>query len=189
MRNRNSKARAWALTGLILLLAAAIAVSQHVKRGSAATIQADRLQYDWETGDSEMSGNCRVDIKGEYEATMTASSVLVKTDIEKAQVLFFEARGPVDFDILTMPANGKRSRIQARCSNSATFSEQTMLVVMKGDVHAEIDGVPKVETVQSAVYDGDSMTIDLENHTIDLVPAHLNIEMAPAAAEEAEGSE
>jgi lipopolysaccharide export system protein LptA len=177
----------WPLTALVLV--AAVGVGQQVRRGNVATIQAEQLEYDWETGDTKMTGNCRVDIKGDYDATMTTPALTFKTDIEKAQVLSFEASGPVNFDILTRPSNGKRSRILARCSDSATFSEQTMLVVMQGDAHAEITSLPRTETLQSAVYDGDSMTIDLKNHKVKLSQAHLKVEMAPTTGGGAEGTE
>lgn len=179
--------RLWPLT--LLALVAGIAGGQYVKRGNIATVQAEQLEYDWETGDTKMTGNCRVDIKGDYDATMTTPALVITTDIEKAQVLSFEATGPVTFDIVTRPTDGKRSRIQARCSDSATFSEETMLAVMKGDAHAEVTSLPRAESVQSAVYDGDSMTIDLKNHKIKLSQAHLKVEMAPAAGGPAEGTE
>jgi hypothetical protein len=190
MKMRSPMSAVSGLMALVLVLAAAATVSQQVLRGNVATIQAKELEVDWETGSTKMTGDCRVDIKGDYEATMTTPALVFTTDIEKAQVLSFEATGPVSFDILTRPTNGKRSRIVARCSDSATFSEQTMLVVMKGNAHAEITGVPRVESVKSAVYDGESMTIDLKNHTIKLAQAHLEVEMAPqAGAPGAEGDQ
>ncbi len=179
----------WPLVLLVLMLVAAVAVGQQIKRGNVATIQAEQLEYDWETGDTKMTGNCRVDIKGDYDATMTTPALVFRTDIETAQVLSFEATGPVTFDILTRPTDGKRSRIQARCSDSATFSEETMLAIMKGNAHAEITRLPRAESVQSVVYNGDSLTIDLRNHKIHFSGAHLEVEMAPETGEAAEGTE
>jgi phage gp45-like len=185
MRRQRSVAIILALS--LLLLAAAYA--QHIKKGSVAVIRSDELVVDWGTGDTEMTGNVRVDIKGDYTATMTASRVLVKADLEKSQVLSFEAVGPVSFEIDTKPVDGQRSHITAHCSRSATFSEQTMLVTMVGNAHAEITGASAVASqLESAKYDGDSMTIDLENRKINLKQATAEVHMAPQT-EKTEGAQ
>ncbi len=168
---------------LILLLAvsfAALASAQHVKQGSVAVIRSDELEVDWGTGLTEMTGNVRMDIRGDYTASMAASSVILKGDLEKSRVLSVEARGPVNFTIDTVSADGKRSHIAASCSQLATFSEQTMIVTMVGNAHAEITGAEAVVSqVQSAKYDGESMTIDLNQRMIKLKQATAEVHMAP----------
>jgi hypothetical protein len=184
---RRQRAVALILALSVLVLAAAYA--QHIKKGSVAVIRSDELVVDWGTGDTEMTGNVRVDIKGDYTATMTASRVLVKADLEKSQVLSFEALGPVNFEIDTKPVDGQRSHITARCSQSATFSEQTMLVTMVGNAHAEIAGAAAVASqVESAKYDAASMTINLDNRTITSKQATAEVHMAPQA-EKTEGAQ
>ena len=168
------------LVGALLLVAAACA--QHIKRGSVAVIRSDELEVDWGTGVTEMTGNVRVDIKGDYAATMWASAVTVRADLEKAQVLSLEAHGPVKFDIDTAPVEGKRSHIEATCKRQATFSEQTMTATLEGNAHVEITGAgAMVSQVESVRYDGDSLTIDLTNHKIKLKQATAEVQMAPGA--------
>jgi len=165
----------------VVLLAAAV-LAQHIRKGSVAVIRSDDMQVDWGTGLTEMTGNVRVDIKGDYTATMTASSVIVKADLEKAQVLSLEARGPVRFDIDTAPVEGKRSHITASCTQQAVFSEQTMVVTLEGNAHAEITGATAVVgQVEAAKYDGETVSIDLNKRSIRLKQATAEIHMAPEA--------
>ncbi|MGQ9731715.1 MAG: LptA/OstA family protein [Candidatus Zipacnadales bacterium] len=166
----------------VVLLIGAVGLTQHIRKGSVATIRSDEMEVDWGTGVTTMTGNVRVEIKGEYEATLVASSVVVKADIEKSQLLSLEAHGPVQFDMITAPVNGQRSHIVARCSQSATFSETTMIVQLQGDAHAEIRGGGRAfgtAEVESARYDGESITVDLNKRTIKLRQATLEMQMAP----------
>ena len=167
------------LLGLTLLLLAA-AYAQHVKQGSVATITSDELEIDYGTGVTEMTGNVKMNIRGDYTATMNASSVTLKGDLEKSRILSVEAHGPVDFVIDTTDKDGKRAHITASCSREATFTEQTMIVTMVGNAHAEITGAEAVATqLESAKYDGDSMTIDLNNRKISLKKATAEVHLAP----------
>jgi len=166
------------------LLVAAVVCAQHVKKGSVAIIRSDELEVDWGTGLTEMTGNVRMDIRGDYTASMAASSVVLKGDLEKSRVLSVEARGPVSFTVDTAPVDGKRSHITASCSQMATFTEQTMIVTMVGNAHAEITGAEAVVSqVESAKYDGESMTIDLNKRKIRLKSATAEVHMAPEAAQ------
>jgi len=168
--------------GLALLLLVA-AYAQHVKQGSVATLTSDELEIDYGTGLTEMTGNVTMSIRGDYTATMTASSVTLKGDIEKSRVLSVEARGPVNFVIDTTTKDGKQAHITARCSREATFSEETMIVTMVGNAHAEVTGAEALAAqLESAKYDGDSMTIDLDNRKISLKKATAEVHLAPQAA-------
>jgi len=176
MRYRRTLA---AVLGLALLLLAA-AYAQHVKQGSVATITSDELEIDYGTGVSEMTGNVTMTIRGDYTATMNASRVVLKGDIEKSRILSVEAHGPVNFVIDTTSKDGKRSHITASCSREATFSEQTMIVTMVGNAHAEIIGGEALAAqLESAKYDGESMTIDLNNRKINLKKATAEVHLAP----------
>jgi hypothetical protein len=178
MRQRGVPALILALMALFV----AVVCAQHIKQGSVAVIRSDELEVDWGTGLTEMTGNVRLDIKGDYTASMTASSVILKGDLEKSRVLSVEARGPVNFTVDTAPADGKRSHITASCSQVATFSEQTMVVTMVGNAHAEITGAEAmVSQIESAKYDGESMTIDLNQRKIKLKQATAEVHMAPEA--------
>lgn len=169
------------------LLAAAVGYAQHIKKGSVAVIRSEELDLDLNTGSTEMTGNVRVDIKGGYTATMTASSVSVAADLEKAQVLSFEARGPVKLVFDTTNKEGKPLHVVASCSQKATFSEQTMIATMEGNAHAEVTGAEAVVSqIESAKYDGDSMTIDLNQRKIKVKQATAEVHMAPEVAPPAE---
>jgi lipopolysaccharide export system protein LptA len=171
----------WVALAAAALLVAGATAQQRVRRGSVAIITADEIETSWDSGQAQMTGHVNVQIKGDYDATITAPSLTVETDLQKSQLLALTARGPVSFDIVTRSAEGKASRIVASCTDQATFSERTMIVVLKGNAHAEVTGMPRAEGVESAKYDGDSMTVDLRKHTIRLTQAHLNVEMAPPA--------
>jgi lipopolysaccharide export system protein LptA len=167
------------IAGLALLLLAA-AYAQHVRQGSVATITSDELEIDYGTGVTEMTGNVSMTIRGDYTATMAASRVILKGDVEKSRVLSVEARGPVDFVIDTTDKDGKRTHITASCSREATFTEQTMIVTMVGNAHAEvIGGQALAAQLESAKYDGESMTIDLNNKKISLKKATAEVHLAP----------
>jgi lipopolysaccharide export system protein LptA len=177
-----TRKHAWLVAVTVAVLATALVTAQHVKKGSIATIESQEMLVDWGTGVTEMTGNVKVTIRGDYDATITASSVYVTADVEKAQVLSLEARGPVRVDIDTAPVDGKRSHVTASCTQRATFSEKTMVVVLEGNAHAEISGAGSVVSgVEAAKYDGQSMTIDLNKRTIRTKQATAEIQMAPAA--------
>ena len=180
----------WAATvgvGLLLALGAGTA-QQKVLHGSVADIYATDVEVDLATGVATLTGNVRVQIKGAYDATMTAPTIVAKQSQEKNQVISLDAQGPVNLDVLTKGADGKQFRVTARCSDSATFSEQTMVAVLKGNAHAEVTGLPRAEAVESARYDGDTLTVDFKHNKIKLTQAHVNVEMAPEAEKSPAGT-
>lgn len=173
------------------LWTAVVAGAQLIKKGSVAVIRSDEMEVDWSTGITEMTGNVKVTITGDYTATMTATSVILTGDLEKTRILSIEARGPVNFVIDAKSKNGKPIHITARCSQQATFSEQTMVATMVGDAHAEMTGAPSGTTaVESFRYDGESMTIDLKNRKIRVKGATTEVRLAPepAKAEASQGN-
>jgi hypothetical protein len=172
-----------AAVAVCVLMLVAVVCAQHLKKGSVAEIRSDELEVDWGTGLTEMTGHVSMTIRGDYTATMTASSVTLTGDLERSRVLSVEARGPVNFVVDTAPANGQRAHIVASCSQVATFSEQTMIVTMVGNAHAEITGAEAVVSqLESAKYDGESMTIDLNKCKFKLKQATAEVHMAPETA-------
>jgi len=175
--------RRWAIALFLVVALALVAVvcAQHVKKGSVAVIRSDELEVDLDTGVTEMTGNVRVDIKGDYNASMTASTVIVIADLEKSRVVSLEARGPVNFVVDTTTKDGKPLHVTASCSQKATFSEETMVATMVGDAHAEMAGAAAVASqLESLKYDGESVTIDLKSRKIKVRKATAEVRMAPA---------
>lgn len=163
--------------GLLLAVGGA---AELIKKGSVAVIRSDEMEVDWSTGVTEMTGNVKVTITGDYMATMTAASVILTGDLEKTRILSIEARGPVNFVVDAKNKDGKPVHITARCSQQATFSEQTMLATMVGDAHAEMTGaVGAATSVESFRYDGQSVTIDLKNRKIRVKGASTEVRLAP----------
>jgi len=170
-----------ASVALLVSLTGAPGQKLQVLHGSIVDIYAAEVVVDWMTGVATLTGKVRVEIKGDYDANMTAPKVTATTSQEKNQVLSLEAQGPVTIDVVTKTPEGKQWRVSARCSDSATFSEQTMIAVLKGNAHAEATGLPRLEEMESAEYDGDTMTVDLKKHLLTFTQAHINAEMAPQA--------
>jgi lipopolysaccharide export system protein LptA len=153
---------------------------QHALRGNVADIFADEMEVDYANNTATLAGGVRVQIKGSYDATMTAPRVTAVTSEDTNQLVALEASGPVTLDVTSTTSEGKQLRVSARCSQVATFSEKTMIAVLKGNAHAEVTKLPRLEGVESAKYDGETLTVDLKAHTIKLGGGvHLNVEMAP----------
>jgi len=165
MRTRQALVVLCTVVAVCLLLATVVAQRQ-TRQGSLATFEFDSFKVDLKTGTSVLMGNCVVDIKGDYTAHMTASALTLTPDNKKSKVVSFEARGPVHFDVTMVDDDGTKLHVDARCSDKATFSEQTQLAELVGNVTADVSGVPGVEDLEGLRFEGPRLTVNLAEKTI-----------------------
>lgn len=173
----------------VCLLVAAVVAQRQTRKGSLAVFEFDTFKVDLKSGETVLMGNCVADIKGDYTAHMTASALTLTPDKQKSKVVSFEARGPVHFDVTMVDDDGTKLHVDARCSDRATFSEQTQLAELVGNVTADVSGVPGVEDLEGLKLEGPRLTVNLAEKSITGAQrTRLEAQMAPPkpAAEESQ---
>jgi len=170
-------------TGLGQLLGdVRVKVSETPGAGDVATITGDALSFALRGGEMVLKGGCDVTIVGTNDAHMTADTITMTPDRESGRVVSIEGKGPVTLDATVTKEDGQKSHVKARCVDIATYSEETMLAELVGDVHVEISSVPATEGFEALQYDGGRMTFDLKNQTFSLTEgAAIDAEMTPDA--------
>jgi len=170
------KKRVMLLLALAIGLAVTVALAQATKRTQTAVITADDLVYDWETDIFEFTGNCRVQISGPDEATMTAPKMIVELNEKADRVKILRTVGKTHFSVLTAPNNkGQRRRIEASSNNGATYNETTQKVVLSGGAVADMTMVPPDERVHAVHFKGERITADLNTKQIKVSQAHMEV--------------
>ncbi len=159
-----------------------VTVTETPDKGDVATINGNSLEFSLDGGDLQLDGDCDVTIAGANNAHMTASAITLVPNSETQSVASVEARGPVTLDATIVREDGQKRRVQAKCSEVATYSEDTMVAEMVGDVHVEVTSVPETEGIEATTFDTSRMTLDLKNGKFKLGPgANIEAEMVPDA--------
>jgi len=157
-------------------LLCAVAVGQQAKKTKTAEIKAETMVYNWNLGTFEFVSNCRLNITGPYTAEMTAPKMTAKLSKKADKVERLTAAGPVHFEVTTQPdANNVRHKIVASSQGSATYEEASQTVVMNDGAVADVVTLPETSDSESAHFEGDRITADLQKNTISVDKAHLKV--------------
>ena len=169
------------LAGVALgALLCAVAVGQQAKRTKTAKITAETMVYDWNLGTFEFVSNCHLTITGAYTADMTAPKMTAKLAKKGDKVERLTAAGPVHFVVVTQPdANKVSHKIVASSQGAATYEEALQTVVMNDGAVADVVTLPETADSESAHFEGDRITANLEKNTISVDKAHLKVTTTP----------
>ena len=166
-----------------LLLAAAVALGAE-KKTDQADIRAERFTYHWDSNLWEFTGNCRVEIKGADQATMTAPKMTGKFTEKGTQVSEITAAGPARFDVTTQKTpDGVQRRIVAGCAGEAVYSGATRIVTLTGGAEAEMTVVPADPDAAPTKFSAERLVINLQTLTVEGENVHIEAEI-PAEPEQ-----
>jgi lipopolysaccharide export system protein LptA len=163
---------------------------QQIKQAQNAVITAQTMDYDWVNNTVDFTGNTRVVLKGEYDATMTSPSLAVKLSPKGDRVLTMEAAGPVNFTVTTKPdANGLRRKIVGTAKERATYDDATQVVKLLGGASADLlpiepgaapaegteapQGLARAEAIH---FTGQTITANLKTSKMTVDDANLQVE-------------
>jgi len=178
---RPTRGRRMALGLGALVAAAAVLAAQPAAQTDRATIDADQLEYDIDSGQAVLTGNCLVSIEGRVTGTLRASKVAVNIDTAANKIDNLEATGPVTFDGITdrvQGGAGKRVQVVGSCRDRATFSEKTMILSLIGAAHLATVTMPQDQDVKRAQFDGQTISYDLDANRVRGTKVRIQMEIA-----------
>lgn len=160
----------------LAVLVAATAFCQQVKRTRTATITAKTMELDWDSNQVDFSGNCKLTIGGDYNATMVAPSMSASFASKPATVKSLVARGPVSFTIITRPdKEGHKRKIVASARDQATYSEDTQTVKLVGQAVADMTPLEGGDAVETVHFTGQTITANLKTNRLTVDDANLTV--------------
>jgi len=187
MKRARGRGLVWGLAAL--LAAAATLVAQPAAKTDHATIDAEQLEYDIDTGQAVLTGNCVVAIEGRVTGSLQATKLTVNIDTQANKIDNLEASGPVTFDGITERVQGgvgKRVHVVGSCQDRATFSEKTMILSLIGAAKLATVAMPQDQNVKHAQFDGQTISYDLNANKVRGTQVHMQMEIAtkePAPAQ------
>lgn len=182
---RRSIAMALCACGLLTLLSAAMAAE---KQARDATLSADKLKFNLKTRALELTGNCRVTIKGDEQATMVAPKITAELDAKTGQLAAVNAAGPVKFIITTKKdAAGVQRKVDAEARGGATYAGGKRIVTLTGGATATITTIPTEAGIEPTRLTGKTLilnidTMEVEGEEVE-VDAQIPAPEEPAPAE------
>lgn len=125
--------------------------------------------YNWDTGETEFSDNCRVEITGEDRAVMTANQISVKFAEGGFEITQMRAAGPVTLHIVTQPDDKGVSRVvDAKCHKEATFTGESRIIRLTGEAEVTMKMEPHQPGVKPAILRHCKwITVDLETQEVE----------------------
>lgn len=161
------------LLGTTLL--ASLAIAQQVKKSRTATVTAQSMDFDWSSNTFVFSGNAKLSIGGDMEATMSAPTVTFSFDEKAKAIKNLIAKGPVQFTVVTKPgADGSKRKIVASASQEATYSEDTQIVKLVGSAVADM--LPLEGNAAEAVhFTGETITANLKTNRLTVDNANVTV--------------
>lgn len=172
-----NKQAAALLPAVALMLLASLAVAQQVKKARNATITAQSMELNWESGEVEFIGNVKLVIAGDINADMIAPRMSVKLSPKGDKVLSVLAHGPVQFTIVTAPdANGQRRKIVASATEQATYAADTDLVKLTGGATADMLPLEGTAGIEAIHFTGQTITANLKTNRLTVDQANLTVQ-------------
>lgn len=184
--NRLTLTVALALCGLLV----GGALAQQTRRTHTGKLTFDELQYDFANNAITMTGDpATVLIEGRHTAHLRAPRVAIDADETLEQILGATAQGPVKLELFTAPdVNGRRRRIEATCTERATYSQADSTVVMTGNVVGDVTTLPEGEA-EAAHLEAEEVVVNLRTSVMKARPGSFTVTTeadVPAGAEAGE---
>jgi lipopolysaccharide export system protein LptA len=168
----------------LLLLIPTLGLPQAEQKTQTADIKAHLSTFNWKsnvyvfsgayTGDP--SGNTIAILHGDYDATVYAPKMTFTLPPKGQKVGTLTATGPVRFEILTPPdQQGLRTKIVATATDSATYSEVTQKLMLKGNADATITRLPESPDTPNAHITGDEIDANLQTGDMTVTTANMTV--------------
>ncbi len=170
---------------LVCLLAAVATSYAAEKKAREATINSDTMVYNWKKDTFEFTGNCRAELKGDDQASMSGAKITGKFTKGGSSVSEIIAYGPVRFDITTQPDDEGVSRhITAQCKGNGTFSAATKTIRLTGGAEAIMTTVPMDPNIEPAKFSGAEVIINLATYDLTVQGGvHLQVQLPAESVE------
>lgn len=166
----------------VMALAATIAGAEETdadkKPTRHATITCDgEATYNWKTGETEFTDNCRLEIRANETAEMTADHITAVFNGEGFEIKQMEATGGVEFNIRTKAdESGVRRVIDASCTDRAVFTGETQTMKLIGNAKASMKTEPKQAGGQPGKLDARQIIINLRTGDISAIGPGVHLE-------------
>lgn len=158
------------------VLLAAYGYAQTTKRTRTASITAASMEFDWDKNVAEFTGNTKLVVGGDYDATMTAPKMTARLSPKADSIVSLVAAGPVKFVVVTRAGSGGvRRKITASATKEATYSEDTQVVKLVGNAVADMAPINAPDTVEAMHFAGQTIVANLKTSRLTVDDANLTV--------------
>lgn len=178
------------MLGILIVVLAAVALSaataqQQTRNTRTGKVVFGELVWDFENNSIVITGNpAQLLVEGMHDAELCSPRISIDADAQLTEIHGAVANGPVQLNLLTAPdSNGVRRRVNARCTQKATYDQSKATVTMVGNVVADIVTLP--ETGEEAAHlESEQITVDLRASTLTASPGSFEVTTEMDVSEE-----